>query len=152
MTWLSSRSVTIYVDSYLKSGFSSMRPTRESNAVWVRREYLDFEVRPCVRRFFSEIFVFANFGNWLFLNFGNISVMSEPSEHVPTLVFAKNLQKLGSERAFYRKLGSERKNDIELVSTRENSIRLETRLKISDKSSECRALFRSNVKSFWLLF
>ncbi len=46
------------------------------------------------------------------------------------------------ERAVFQKLGSERlfRAFTELVSTRENSFRLETRLEILDKSSECRAL------------
>ncbi len=38
---------------------------------------------------FTEIFVFASFGNRCFSNFGNISVMSKLFELVPTLIFAK---------------------------------------------------------------
>ncbi len=41
--------------------------------------------------FFSEIFVFASFGNGLFSNFGNISVMSDPN-------FCENSQKFAKIR------------------------------------------------------
>ncbi len=95
-------------------------------------------LRPCV---FSKKFVFASFGNWLFSNFRNISVMSEPSELVPTrkptrksrffmfFVFASFGKK------FRKKLRSTRP-----VSTHKNSSRLKNWLESLVKSSECRAL------------
>jgi len=102
-------------------------------------------LRPCVRRFFSEIFVFASFGNSRFSNFGNISIISESSELVPTLIFAKKSRKLGSEQVGTSlvpkiRVGTKKWHSTCLVSTHENSFRLETRLEISDKSSERRAL------------
>jgi len=45
------------------------------------------------KTFFSEIFVFVSFGNCLFTNFGNISVMSEPSELIPTQKITKIREK-----------------------------------------------------------
>jgi hypothetical protein len=39
-----------------------------------------YGIKALRKTFFSEIFVFASFGNWLFSNFGNISEMSVLSE------------------------------------------------------------------------
>jgi len=41
-------------------------------------------IRALQKTFFSEIFVFASFGNSRFSNFGNISVISVLSEHFQT--------------------------------------------------------------------
>jgi len=115
-------------------------------------------LRPCVRRFFSEIFVFASFGNCRLSNFGNISVISELFEHFRTRenrkflrflqifrkFFAKKLQKLPFFASFvfasfgkYEKITNENneKNDVQLVSSRlaKNSFRLETRLEFRKK-------------------
>ncbi len=69
--------------------------------------------------------------------------MSEPSELVPTLIFANFLWKLGSERVFASQEGS----DITEIfpkfekSQFPNSFWLES----SVKSSECRALLGDNI-------
>jgi len=91
-------------------------------------------VRPCERRFFSEYFVFASFGNWLFSNFGNILVMSEPSELIPTQKIAKKLPFTEiSESNKKITFNLSRLDSRKLVPTQKPT-------QSSVKSSECRAL------------
>jgi hypothetical protein len=109
---------------------------------------------------FSEIFVFASFGNCCFLNFGNILVISELFKHFRTRencknrefsefcdfreLFANNSQKLPFFAIFvfvslgkYEKITNKNneKNDVHLVSSRlaKNSFRLKTRLEFWKK-------------------
>jgi len=94
-------------------------------------------------------------GQWtrILSHFHLVYWMRQDLRHCVRRFFPKFLFSRVSEIAIFWKLGSERvfRAFSELVPTRENSFRLETRLKISDKSLECRALTRLNFRS-WVEF
>jgi len=106
---------------------------------------------------FSEIFLFASFGNCRFLNFGNITVISVLSEHFRTRKNRENRENsrffaifvftsFGNCRFPKIRVGTSFRAFSELVPTRKNSFRLKTRL----ESSECRALILAGYSDLFL--
>ncbi len=115
-------------------------------------------LRPCVRRFFPN-FSFREFRKLIFFEFrkyfGNVRAFrtcENCEKIVPTLIFTIFIFASFGNRVVSRFPFSRKKwCSTRFVSTRENSFRLETRLKISDKSSECRALLvSSNDKNHYV--
>jgi len=85
--------------------------------------------------FFSEIFVFASFGNSRFLNFGNILVISEPSELVPTRSDPNFREKIAKIR-----VGTSRKEPFTEITENNkkmtfNSSRLDSRKLVPTRNS-----------------
>jgi hypothetical protein len=109
-------------------------------------------VRPCERRFFPK-FLFSRVSESDFFYFGNILVMSEPSELVPTWKPTRKSQKIVKNCFFvffvFVSFGkgllpkvTKKWCSTRPVSTHKNSSRLENQLESSVKSSECRALHK----------